>query len=343
MKANDNSFCRGNIILIFLDTFHYDKAFTCWDSQHFQQVTRKKCPAQQKTPRYARIVASYLSAEKQHAKDDKNNGGAWPLALITSQVAWINSRHHTVGSRATASIWTKTTASNLPACKPSFHQERRVLPSLAHPWTALCVPYTEMTTSLPCHLPSGEKWEHIKGVTEMWLERPLVASNPLLVSLCLLIVPLCHWKMSACNNKIWGILECLFPPQYPRKWPNKCQIQTDQTVKVGQTPSSALTVSSCSSSEPGLFAFKRWENDCLTGRGSEPSVQRQGGVSWTQLELWWELDTKAGWSLEGLAQAHMCSHTHTIATHAAAQFLFKPGSVPPKDAHHTWLIFMLKP
>lgn len=41
-----------------------------------QNLKRKKKSSSAKTARYARIVLSYLSAEKQHAKVDKNNDGA---------------------------------------------------------------------------------------------------------------------------------------------------------------------------------------------------------------------------------------------------------------------------
>lgn len=68
-------------------TFDPVKVSTSWDFQNSQQAPLKNVSAQQKAQRYAWIVVPYLSAEKQHANDDKNNDGAWPLALITSQVA----------------------------------------------------------------------------------------------------------------------------------------------------------------------------------------------------------------------------------------------------------------
>lgn len=211
-------------------TFHNVKVSTSWDSQNSQQVTIKTVLLSKKRQRYARIVAPYLSAEKQHAKDDKNNGGAWPLALITSQVAWINSRRRTVGPRRAATPWTKTTACvslhvNHPFIRPGegcqvplVLELHFVLANVNERFCCLLFFKSSPSGGLQSREVRANEGCDRNVVGKAAGGRRLPAT---LFSLCLLIVPLCHWKTLACSGKICGVLECLFPPQYPWKWQHK--------------------------------------------------------------------------------------------------------------------------
>lgn len=173
----------------------------------------------------------------------------------------------------------------------------------------------------------------------MWSERPLVDSgcqHTALFSLCLLIVPLCHWKMSARSNKICGALECLspFPPLSILESGNRSicdESKPDIVVKVGQTPFHQAPA------QKKFFFLQTSENICLKEKATKPKFQGKSKVSRMQLELWRQLDTKpVFWSLQGwalvLCTVYTSTHPHTLYTHAGATFLFKVRSLPPKEA-----------
>lgn len=199
-----------------------------------------------------------------------------------------------------------------------------------------------MSTFVPCCFSrvaclegcKEEKWDQIKGVTEMWLERPQ------------------HSFLSASS---------LFHSVTGRRRLATIKSVESWSVCFPLSIHESGSRSVCHESEPDI-SVKHCGSDTERGRlitlqlRTSPSpFKRQGVTVWeseagrTHLELWGELDTKAGfWSLQGWAVApctvntstHAPSHSHTV--HAAAQFLFKVGPIPPQDTHNAWSIFLLK-
>lgn len=242
-------------------TFHKVKVSTSWDSQNSQQVTLQKCPAQLKKPqRYARIVASYLSAEKQHTKT---------IRTMTELGRRLWSHH---SSR-------ESTAAVVPLCSrrgsdrrngdtsSSFHQDGRVLPSPACPWTALWAPRTLMTTFLfPAVFQEEPEKElrsesEIKGGTQMWLERPPLDGGCQQHAAVFSLPPHCSTLTLEDGGlqqwSRWSLRSVCLPLSIHESGNTSVcdESEPDVLVKVGQTPFNTLnvTVSSRASSAKRLF------------------------------------------------------------------------------------------
>lgn len=315
-----------------------------------------------KTQRYVRIVASYLSAEKQHAK---------MIRTMTELGRWLWSHHS----------WRESTAAVVPlAPEGQRPQGRRHLASRPSAWKPVLSSGRESVCQvlLVLELRFGApelKWPLLfPAVFQEEARKELRSESKLRVGhksgwkgfsggRRLPAARRCFLSASSLFHSVTGrrrlaavkpveLSVCLPLSIHESGNTSVCdESEPDVLVKVGQTPFHTLnvTVSSRSSSAKRLFFLQTPEDDCVAGRGKW--TLGPGGERGRELDAVGAL-TGAGhqgrWSRQGWAVApctvntstHVLSHSHTL--HAAAEHLFKVGCKPPEDAHSAWVIVLLE-
>lgn len=277
-----------------------------------------------KTQRYARIVASYLSAEKQHAK----------MIRTMTELGCCLWSHHS-SRESTAAVVPLAPEGQRPQERrhqppvplhgnSSFHQDGRVLPSPACPWIALWAPELKWPLLFPAGFQEESEKElrsesklrvgHKCGWTGRWWTA--AASNTPLFSLCLLIVPLCHWKTAACSSKAGGVAACLFAPQYPWEWQHEC-LRWVRTRRFSQSGSDTIShaerdrLFTLQLSKAALLPANAW--GWLCGRKGKWTLGPRG--EGTRAGRSWSSD--GSWTPRPLVPAGLgcctlyCKHKHT--------------------------------